>query len=175
MSLEVTAAEIEGVKFADSVAVEGETLPLNGAGLRTATIFKVKVYAGALYLKKKLTDADAALALPPPKQIQMEFFREVEASDIAKAWDHSFEENCEADCGAAKPRIEKLKSLMPSVKKGDRMVYTFQTASVEIGLNGKTLGKIEGENFPRTLLATWIGKHPPTETLKEGLLGKSGS
>jgi hypothetical protein len=175
ISLGAAAAEIEGAKFSDSVKVDGETLILNGAGLRTATIFKAKVYAGALYLKEKLRDAEAILSSASPKQIQMEFFREIAGADVAKAWDHSFEESCESDCASQKSQLEKLKTLMPSVKAGDRMAYTFRKGSVEIGLNSKSLGKIEGEGFPRTLLSTWIGKHPPTETLKEGLLGSSGT
>ena len=47
------AAEIEGVKLADSVRVSdaGSDLVLNGAGVRTRVVFKV--YVSALYLQQK--------------------------------------------------------------------------------------------------------------------------
>ncbi len=167
------AAEIAGIRFDDKVILGKETLVLNGVGLRTATLFKVKVYGAALYLREKVSTEAEALGAPYPKQLQMEFVREVEGGDIGKAWDASFEENCETACERHKENIGKLKSLMVTVKPGDRMVYTFLERSVELAFNGAKKGELTGEGFPAVLLSTWIGKHPPTEALKMGLLGRA--
>lgn len=167
------ALTIEEITFSDRAAVDKSTLVINGVGLRTATIFKVKVYAAALYLKNKITTAAAVLDSPYPKVLEMEFLREIAGNDIQKAWDQSFEENCELDCIAGKAALQKLKALMVSVKNGDRMAYKFREWSVEVTFNGAPLGRVIDKNFPRSLLSTWVGKKPPTETLKTGLLGIS--
>ena len=167
------AALIEGVTFAESVNVGKEQLTLNGTGLRTATIFKVKVYAAGLYLKAKTTEDETALQSTTPKQLQMEFLRNVEASSIREAFDKGFKDNCESDCESLPPLIEKLKTLISDVKTGDRLTYTFNGDSVEIALNGVKKGEVSGKGFSKALLSTWLGKTPPTGKLKDGLLGKS--
>ena len=43
-----SAREVAGVTLPDTVSVEGKTLKLNGAGLRTKVVFKV--YVAGLYL-----------------------------------------------------------------------------------------------------------------------------
>ena len=48
------AADIGGVKLDDKVAVGGQELVLNGAGIRTRVVFKV--YVGSLYLPAKASD-----------------------------------------------------------------------------------------------------------------------
>ena len=167
----VEAIEVAGVIFPDQLKVDSTQLSLNGVGLRTATVFKVKVYAAALYLKAKATEAQAVLDAPYPKQLQMEFLREFEGKDMATSWDHSFNENCEKECEGFKASLDALKALMVTVKKGDRMVYTFRDNSLELVFNGVKKGEITAKGFSRAILSTWIGKNPPTEVLKKGLLG----
>ncbi len=171
ITLSLQAKEIAGVKFSDTVNVGRANLTLNGVGLRTATIFSVKVYAAGLYLAQPSHDAEKIMEAQWPVQLQMEFLRNVKSADIADAWDKSFKENCLKECEKLEPRLYLLKQMMPSVKKGDRMIYTFQESGVEISLNGKTLGDVARADFSRFLLSTWFGKKPPTEDLKKGLLG----
>jgi len=47
--------ELEGQKFEPTVQVGGQTLTLNGVGLRKRAIFKV--YLNGLYVPQKSTDA----------------------------------------------------------------------------------------------------------------------
>ena len=65
-ALPASALEISGVKVPDSIQVDGKPLVLNGAGLRTRSFLKVKVYVGALYLTQRSTDAAAIVALDAP-------------------------------------------------------------------------------------------------------------
>ncbi len=167
-----SALEVAGIFFPETVALSGKALLLNGAGLRTATFLRVKVYAGALYLLAKTTDSSEALEAPYPKQIRMHFFRDVGAQDIQKAWDHSFAAVCEEkQCGSDAKSIEELKSLTVDVKEGDATTYTFHEGKVEMTHNEKKQGEILSRTFPKKLLATWIGKEPPTAELKQSLLG----
>lgn len=165
------AGELNGAKFPDTVNLGRANLTLNGMGMRTATLFKVKVYAAGLYLTQKSKDAKAVLAMQWPMQMQMEFFREVEDEKIRDAWDRSFKDNCGEKCQELAKGLGQLKNLMASVKKGDRMIYTFQESGVEVALNGKKVGDVPGADFARFVLSTWLGDHPPNEALKTGLLG----
>ena len=63
-STEALALDVGGVTLPDSVQVGGQTLALNGAGLRKKMF--VKVYAGGLYLKSKATDADSVVSADAP-------------------------------------------------------------------------------------------------------------
>ena len=56
-ALPASALEVAGVSVPESYLLDGKTLVLNGAGVRTKTFLKVKVYVGALYLPQHSTDA----------------------------------------------------------------------------------------------------------------------
>jgi hypothetical protein len=94
---------------------------------------------------------------------------------VSKAWNEGFEKNCEPDCEAHKASLEKLKGFMTSdVKEGDSMTLNFLPDKVILLLRGKLAGTVEAKGFAKTLLRVWLGKNPPNEALKEGLVGKSG-
>lgn len=77
---------IEGVDFKDSLEVAKSKLILNGAALRTATIFKVKVYAIGLYTAAKSSDPAEIVAAKTPKLVRMKFLRDVDGKDIQESW-----------------------------------------------------------------------------------------
>jgi hypothetical protein len=159
--------------FPDSVDVEGIKLSRNGTGTRKATVFKVRVYSAALYLEKKSQDGDAILKSPELKQMDLWFLRDVGKDSIVEAWQESFQRACEPQCDGFKENLENLKAAMTDLKEGDRQTYQFNAKGVTYYWNGKKILSIGDTAFARTLLATWLGKHPPTAALKEGLLGKS--
>lgn len=164
------SAEREGVRFPDTQVVSGKTLLLNGLGVREATIFKVDVYVAALYLQKKCTTSEEALAQPGPKQIDMQFVRDVGKEDLTKAWKEGFDKNCAESCQTLLPALNKLNTLMTEIKKGQRMSFIFYKDKVTVGLDGKSLGIVEGTNVSPVLMRLWIGQ-PPNAGLKAGLLG----
>ena len=53
------ARECDGISFPEHIQARGETLTLNGLGLRKATVFGIKVYVGALYLTHPTADTGA--------------------------------------------------------------------------------------------------------------------
>jgi len=69
--------EVEGQKFEPTVALGGQTLTLNGAGLRKRAIFKV--YAAGLYVGKKSTDAAAIVNDKGPRRVSLRMLRDVDA------------------------------------------------------------------------------------------------
>ena len=135
-----SAAEINGIKLPDQVTVEGNTLKLNGTGLRQATILKINVYAAGLYLENSSKDGESIATSDQLKGIEMVFMRDVSAKQMAEAFQEGFEKNCVADCARLKPDISKLQGLMKDMKKGDAMAFHFLPDKVEVMIRGQKVG-----------------------------------
>lgn len=164
---------IEGIEFKENLEVSKTKLLLNGAALRTATIFKVKVYAIGLYVAERAYKASDIVQAKTPKLVRMKFLRDVDADDIQKSWNKTFDKNCKTDCEELKPVQERFAAWMSVLKAGDEQVFTFYGPKVTYALNGKTIGTLENDKFAKLLLGSWIGDEPPTEAVRDGLLGKS--
>jgi hypothetical protein len=72
------AAELAGASFPDQATVGGRAVVLNGLGLRTATMLKVKVYVIGLYLENKSSDPQAIIASSDNKRIGRQAPRRLE-------------------------------------------------------------------------------------------------
>ena len=168
------ALEMEGVQVPDTARLaDGTALVLNGAGTRTKFVFDV--YVGALYLPAKTTDAAAVLAAPVPNRVLMHFvYDEVDAESLREAWTDGFEANHTAEqLEALRPRLERFNALFTGAVEGDRFTLDFVPgAATEVSRNGEVLGRIEGDDFNRALLAVWLGRRPADARLKEGMLGE---
>lgn len=165
------AAEINGTKLPDQVAVAGRTLNLNGAGLRQATILRVNVYAAGLYLAVPSHDSDAIAKSDEPKAIEMVFLRDVSAKQIGDALREGIDKNCEGDCSTIKAELDQLGKSLRDVKKGEHMTYHFLGDHVDVLLGDSKVGSVRGKGASGELIRCWIGRNPPNTGLKEGLLG----
>jgi hypothetical protein len=166
----VTAATIADVNFDDQVTVGDKELTLNGMGLRTATAFKVKVYAIGLYLENKSSDAEAIMASAENKRITMNFLHKVSADELSGGWTEGFENNTK-DISGIKDQIAKFNASMKDVKTGDSIILNFSGGKVEVLINNTLVDSIEGESFLKAVQAIWLGRKPPNEPLKKGILG----
>jgi hypothetical protein len=172
VALEASAVECDGVSFPDPVVVDGSSLKLNGLGLRLATMLKVKVYVAALYVAAPSGDPKAILDAKTAKRLVLGFVRDVDAADLNEAWEEGFEANAKEQLRALQERIEKLKTWMSDMKSGQRLTFTsVPGAGIEVDVNGKVAGRIDGDDFSRAFLSIWLGEHPPNPGLKAGLLG----
>jgi hypothetical protein len=166
----VTAATLADVDFDDRVTVEGKELVLNGMGLRTATAFKVKIYAIGLYLENKSSDSDAIMSSTENKRITMHFLHKVSADELSGGWSEGFENNTQ-DISGIKDQIAKFNASMRDVKTGDSITLDFSGRKVDVYINNALIDSMEGESFLSALLAIWLGPKPPNEPLKKGILG----
>lgn len=165
------AAACEGVDFPDSVSASGTDLALNGLGLRKATFLRVEVYVAGLYLPQTSTDAEAILGANQPWQLVLHFVRDVGASDMQDAFQEGFE-NAGADVEALQPKIDTLTRMFVDFEEGQTVAFTHVPAEgVEVAVDGRAEGTIEGADFASALLAIWLGPEPPNENLRSGLLG----
>lgn len=166
------AKECKGVSFPDQIESEGVGLKLNGLGLRQATIFKVSVYVGALYVAQTSKDGSAILKSNAPKEIILHFVRDVGRSDLNKGWQEGFENNARSELPALKDRIEAFKGLMADMKNGQRLRLAHKPGTgVQVDVDKAVKGTIKGDDFARALFAIWLGSSPPNAELKDGLLG----
>jgi len=169
--LNLDAATLSGVSLPDTVQVGGKTLLLNGLGLRKK--YLVKVYVAGLYLEQKSSDSDAIIKAEAPKRIVMQFVRGVSKSQIADAFDESFNNNAPDAKKTLKADIDRLLGALEDVKECDQMVFTYLPAKgTTLAINGKDKVTIAAPAFGPVLLSVWLGPKPPNADLKKGMLGQ---
>ena len=165
------AKECKGVNFPDQAQVEGSNLMLNGLGLRQATMLKVSVYVAALYTAKPSGDPNAILGSDSPKELILQFVRDVGADDLRKGWEEGFEKNAKGQLPALKERIETFKGWTADIKTGQRLTFVLKPGvGTQVDVNGTVKGTIKGDDFAKALLSIWLGD-PPNPEIKSGLLG----
>ncbi|HET9764986.1 MAG TPA: chalcone isomerase family protein [Casimicrobiaceae bacterium] len=166
-----SAKECKGVNFPDQTQLDGNTLRLNGLGLRQATVFKVNVYVAALYVTKTSSDPAVLIGSNEAKELILHFVRDVGSDDLKKAWDEGFEKNAKAELPALKERIAMLNGWMTDIKTGQRLTFVYKPgAGVEVNVNGAAKGTIKGDDFAKVLFSIWLAD-PPNPEIKSGLLG----
>ncbi len=165
--------EVAGVRLAETVRAGDKTLVLNGAGLRTKTIFKAKVYVAGLYLERPSRDAAGVIASEAVKRVELTFLRELDRKQIGEAIAEGFERNSKKDMPKLKARLDQLCKLIPDMKKRDELEITYLPGKgTVVSVKGTEQGVIEGKDFADALFSVWLGRDPVDKDLKDALLGK---
>jgi hypothetical protein len=167
------AASLAEVTFPDDATVGDKAVVLNGLGIRTATMLKVKVYVIALYLESKNSDAAAIIQDTGNKRIAMHFLHKVTADELRGGWSEGFKDNTK-DVASIKNETDQFNASMRDVKVGDVIVVDFVGENVDVLINDAKIDSVTGAAFQRALLAIWLGAKPPNDALKEGILGGTG-
>jgi hypothetical protein len=163
------AGELAGATLPDTLKAGDKTLRLNGLGLRKKAI--IKVYVGGLYLESPSKDADAILASDQSRAITLSFLRDLTKAQLVEAFQESFEENA-ADKAGQKAAFDKMLALIPDVKEGGTLTFIYLPGKgTTLQFGNKELGSFEGKGFADAVFSIWLGPKPPSEDLKEGLLG----
>jgi carbonic anhydrase/acetyltransferase-like protein (isoleucine patch superfamily) len=179
-ALSITVAhgmEVAGVKFDDKIRIGTADVVANGAGLRKKAFFKV--YAMALYLPEKQSEADAVLAASGSKRIAINLLRDLSAQQFVDALQEGMAENhSEAEMAALKDRVKQFSDAMLSIgeaKTGTAVLIDWLPESgTRLTVNAQVKGKeIAGEDFFKALLKIWLGNKPVQGDLKQALLGKA--
>ncbi len=162
---------VAGVDLNDRVSVAGQSLVLNGAGIREKFFFDI--YVVALYLPNKAQDAHKILGADQPWRVIMHFlYSEVDREKLDKGWDEGFEDNAGSKMNQLRERLQKFKGMFRDLHKGDEVVLDYEPGKgVTVRINGKREGVVQGADFARVLLSVWIGEEPVTKAVKRDLLG----
>ena len=167
-----TAGELAGVTLPDQLTIEGRTLVLNGMGLRQATILRVHVYVGGLYLEARSSDASQIIASEGMKRLILHFVRDVGRQNLVEAWDEGFTKSAGSGLASLRDRVATLDGWMVDFKRGDALTFTqIPGRGIVVEVKGQAKGTLVGADFARALWGIWLGDRPPNPELKKGLLG----
>jgi hypothetical protein len=155
---------------------------LLGVGVRTKTIFRVKVYAIGLYV------ADSALAGPLAahkgkldtpefyrdlvwgdfdKRIVMRFVRDVTREQVQEAFRESLPQVNPA-------RLDVFASHMVDTKQGEEYVLRWSSGGVlETSFRGQPNTPIVDKDFAAAVFGIWLGEHPIQADLKRDLVSRA--
>ena len=167
------AATLAGMTLPDTYDVDGQSLALNGAGLRTFTIFRIKGYVAGLYLRRPTHDAQAILASAEPKVLVLRFVRAASKDQVEEEYRKGEATNCgHGECSPSdEADFERLVAAAPGVNPGDTSTFVFTDGRVRVFANDRLIGDFADRDLAHHLLAGFIGDHPPTEELRRALLG----
>jgi hypothetical protein len=173
ISFNSRAATVSGVTLPDVYPVDGQTLQLNGAGLRTVTFLGVHAYVAGLYVLHASHDPATIVTSPGPKVILLYFLHSASKAQVEKQYHEGEENNCGAgQCKmSALPAFQRLVNLAPAVKVGDTSTYIINQTGVRVYANNRLLGDFPDPDLALYLLNGFIGAHPPSDSLKTALLG----
>lgn len=170
LSAQLHAASLAGVTLPDTASLGGQTLTLNGIGLREK--YYLDIYVAGLYVPAPSKDANTLINAETPKRIVMQFvYSELPRERMIA----SFEEDFGKMTGVEPYRdaINQLESWLPaSLKKGDQLSFDYEPGKgTSLLHNGRTLGTIPGSGFMKLIYTIYLGPNPPTAALKAALLG----
>ncbi len=175
VAVPASARECEGVEMPGSVRVDGQRLTLNGMGVREATVFNVNVYVAGLYVEGgRSRNASDILDTSKRKRLLLHFVRDVDRDDITEAFENGFRQAAGSSYSSMRASIRRLNGWVTGMSEGQRMMFTYIPGTgLQVVVNGRNKGTIEGDDFARAFFNIWLGSHPPNSGLKSGLLGGS--
>lgn len=178
LSLPALAAprEVGGITYPNQLQLGGETLRLNGAGVRYKAVFKV--YAAGLYLPARAGTTEEALAQPGPKRIAITMLRDIDANELGRLFTRGVEENStRAEFSQLVPGLLRMGQMFADqkeLKAGDTFyVDWIPGTGAQVVVRNVPQGEpIREPAFFKALLRIWLGPVPADFQLKEALLGK---
>ncbi len=165
---------VGGISFESRAQVSGQSLRLNGAGLRTKSMFKV--YAAGLYLTGYETAADEILALDGAKRLRIVLLRDVNSDELGTSFATAFNSNTTKQERTAMlnalAQFQGLFETASTLKKGDVVIFDMiPGVGLRCLLNDRAVGStISDTAFSKAFLRVWLGDRPVDTALKSGLL-----
>lgn len=171
------AVDVGGVRYPATQALAGNTLQLNGAGVRYK--FVIKVYTAGLYLGNKAGTPDAVLAATGPKRMFVVMLRDIDANELGRLFTRGMQDNAPRDeFSKSIPGTLRLADIFSARKKllaGDSFFVDWVPGlGTTVSVNGKAQGEaIKEPEFFNALLRIWLGTNPADAALKDALLGQA--
>lgn len=170
----VSAKKVEGVKLDETKTLAGQTLTLNGAGLRTATVLKVRLYVASFYATQKIqTEADV-LAAQGPLRFDFVFLRAFPKNKVEDAWRWQFKQSGTKTYDGYENDVEAFATAFGPIAKGGVETVELEGDETRIYDDGVLRGSVKGRDFQKAFLGLWFGTKPVMPSLKAALLGKEG-
>lgn len=163
-----------GADFPPSMLVGGQTLVLNGAGIRYKAMFQV--YAAALYLEQLSTTAESALQPKGCKRLAATMLRTVNANELANLFTKGILDNNPSQVTTqilpSLARMSAVFSRYKTLNTGDQfMVDRLPGKGMVLTVRGEPQHEPFDEAFFDAMLNIWLGPRAADPTLKQALLG----
>ena len=169
----IAQPDIANIRPEATLSVEGNTLVLNGAGLRSK--FVIDVYVAALYVSTPSQDATALINSQSPRRMRLHLLRTIDSKTLDAALQEGLNANTtDTERQNLRESANQLSQLMASIgtaKEGDIVDLDFSANGVSVTYNARPLGHIKNSAFSSALLAVWLGDKPAQTSLKKALLG----
>lgn len=169
------AAEIEGVRFSETLTVGDTQLRLHGTGLLRYRVL-IKGYVAALYLAGSFGEGvtPTTVLADAPRRLEIEYFWAIPAEGFAEATVEGIARHTDRETfERLRERIDRLNSTYEDVEPGDRYALTYLPGvGTELARNGRRLGVIEGADFSSALFAIWLGERAVDDSLRRQLLAR---
>ena len=164
-----SAANFEGVTLPDQYDLAGQTLKLNGQGMRSKFFFSI--YVGALYTPSRVTSASQVMKPELAKVIRMHFvYSEVSAEKLRDGFAESIDNNI-PDFSKSDDGQKFLNIFNFAAIKNDTIDMQFTPdGTLTVLHNSKQVGKVVSAAACNAVLNIYFGKDP-IKSLKEGMLG----
>lgn len=172
LGLPALAAEtVAGVQFPETKTVEGRTLQLNGAGLRTRV---VQLYAAGLYVENPTQAPEEIIASEQVKRVELHMLRNLSKEQVAQTIVQGVERNAGGQMETLRPQLQRLVNHIPSLQQGETLTLTYVPGRGTT-VDGDTISPvtIEGEDFAQALFSVWLGSNPVQASLKSELSGQA--
>lgn len=167
------AVEIQGVKVPPYAQVEGQSLPLNGTGLRSFSLLLVpiKIYVASFYAPTSLRTEAEVLASSGPLVFSFTFLRAVSDSDVRRAWAGQFENSGSYTYSGYEKDRAAFSEMFGALQRGGVEMVQFVGTDTLVFDQGALRGRIKGRNFQKAFISMWFGSNPVSPDLKTSLLG----
>lgn len=163
-----TGAIRKGIQFEDEITVDGHILTLHGIGLLKWK-YIVDVYLVALYKPKDIPVINISTNVA--KRLEYYFFVDMKASDFQSTGFQLMARNIgDKKAQELTRELDAFNELYQDVKEGQRYTLTFLPGKgLEMALDGKSLGVVEGDEFGSSYLSIWLGPDPVDKSLQQGM------
>ncbi len=163
---------VEGITFSKTKTVEGETLMLNGAGLREK--FFLDLYVAGLYLPKTTSNVAAICDGEQSYFLDIRIVSSlINGEKIADAIKEGFQKATNNNTSSIQKDINSIVSLFKenSLTKGETCAFFYsQKTGLQVYINNALQKTFTDHKFKSTFLKIWLGENPADKTLKQQLL-----
>ena len=162
--------KVGDVTLPNTVTLSGESMDLNGAGMREK--LWMDLYAGGLYVQTKSSDANAVINADAPMAMKLHIISGmVSQSKMVGAVTDGFE-NSTTGKATTTERAAFTACFNDEITKGDIFDIVYANGSTIVYKNGKKKGSVAGLEFKKALFGIWLSSKPADKDLKKGMLGK---
>jgi hypothetical protein len=172
--LAANAVTAGGATFPDTYPVDGETLHVNGAGVRVFFGI-VNGYASALYVRTPAHTADAVINQPGPKVLYTQYLHDAGLGQLRGEFANVHDHYCaKVTCTPAnEASYNKMVASLSPISKGETSTYIITDTSFQILRDNKPVMTLDNPTYGASFLQAAIGPTSPTPGYRAGVLGNS--